>query len=398
MKKYILKKKIFAVVFMLVAFGFSIINFRYSYEPLKELIGSSEDIKVADIEAAISSNLYEKMKFIETYSFVQVLMDKKEYNNFTMIKDEAGFLHYASFFREEDNQIFDYAMRVKRLQDYVEKNGTKVLFVVAPSKYDPDKVDFREGMPINDPTSVVNALLFSLNRLGVSTLDLGATIPGQEISYEETFFKTDHHWTIPAAFYATKEIVDKMKESFNEDLDPQGYYTNIENYRVETYKGGMLGSMGRKTGAVFSGVDDFTALWPKFNGDFSRESMTNDGNIVKSDGNFEKTFMNKSALLDQSDLYTGSQYALYLNELRIYEKIINYENTDGSKIFMIRDSYFSPVISFMMPMCGEIDAIWSLEESEQLNIENYVKENKFDYIIIEVYPYNINDAAFNYFK
>lgn len=398
MKKYILKKKIFAVVFMLVAFGFSIINFRYSYEPLKELIGSSEDIKVADIEAAISSNLYEKMKFIETYSFVQVLMDKKEYNNFTMIKDEAGFLHYASFFREEDNQIFDYAMRVKRLQDYVEKNGTKVLFVVAPSKYDPDKVDFREGMPINDPASVVNALLFSLNRLGVSTLDLGATIPGQEISYEETFFKTDHHWTIPAAFYATKEIVDKMKESFNEDLDPQGYYTNIENYRVETYKGGMLGYMGRKTGAVFSGVDDFTALWPKFNGDFSRESMTNDGNIVKSDGNFEKTFMNKSALLDQSDLYTGSQYALYLNELRIYEKIINYENTDGSKIFMIRDSYFSPVISFMMPMCGEIDAIWSLEESEQLNIENYVKENKFDYIIIEVYPYNINDAAFNYFK
>ena len=108
--------------------------------------------------------------------------------------------------------------------------------------------------------------------------------------------------------------------------------------------------------------------------------------------------MNKSALLDQSDLYTGSQYALYLNELRIYEKIINYENTDGSKIFMIRDSYFSPVISFMMPMCGEIDAIWSLEESEQLNIENYVKENKFDYIIIEVYPYNINDAAFNFFK
>ena len=395
---YILKKRIFALVFMVVIFGFALINFVHSYEPLKEMIESSDEIQVADVEDEITSDLYGKMNFIETYAYMQVLMDKREFNNFSMIRDESGFLHYASFFREKDDKIFDYAMRVKRLDDYAKANGTEVLFVVTPSKYDPDYVKFRTGMPVNDSGDTVNELLFDLNRLDIDTLNLGETIPNAELSYDETFFKTDHHWTIPAAFYATGELVNKMEECYGEELDPDGYYTDIDNYDITEYTGGMLGSMGRKTGAVFSGVDDFTALWPKFGGDFKRESMTNDGKLVNTSGTFEETFMDIYALIDQSDLYSGSQYALYLNELRIYEKIVNNDKPDGSKIFMIRDSYFSPVISFMMPMCGEIDAIWSLEESDNLDIESYIKNNKFDYIVIEVYPYNINDAAFNYFR
>ena len=70
----------------------------------------------------------------------------------------------------------------------------------------------------------------------------------------------------------------------------------------------------------------------------------------------------------------------------------------GKKIFMIRDSYFSPVISFLTPMCGRIDAIWSLEDSKELDIEQYIKENRFDCIIIEMYPYNIEDKAFRFFE
>lgn len=398
MKKYILKKNIFALVFMVILFGFSAVNMLHAYEPLKELILTQEELTVADIDNEITTGLYGKMNFIETYGFLQKLLDKREINNFNMIKDEQGFLHYSSFFREPDANIFEYAMRVKRLQDYANANGTEVLFVIAPSKYSSNNTILREGMPVNNPESIVNELVFDLNRLGIATLNLCESMPNSEVSYEETFFKTDHHWTIPAAFYATQELVHTMKENFGLDLDPNGYYTDINNYQAETYFRGMLGSMGRRTGAAFSGVDDFIALWPEFEGDFYRESMTNDGDMITSAGSFIEVFMNTSALTNQSDLYSASQYALYLNELRIYEKIMNNENPDGTKIFMIRDSYFSPVISFLMPMCGEIDAMWSLEESDKLDIEDYIKNNEFDYIVIEVYPYNINDAAFNYFK
>ena len=402
MKKYILKKRIFAVVFLIVIFSFSIINFIHSYEPLKTLLTNTkreEAVAVAELEASINENLYGRMNFIETYGFIQVLLDKRESNNFTSIIDEDGFLHYSSFYREEDPRIFEYALRLKRLQDCVAVNDTKVLFVVTPSKYCPDETVVRPGISVNDPNPVVDELLFYLNRLGVETLDLRESLPNENLSYEETFFKTDHHWTIPAAFHATGEVVNKIEESFGEDLDPQDYYTDINNYDIVTYKNGMLGSMGRKTGAVFSGLENFTAIWPRFEGSFYRECQAEEGQELSVyEGGFTEALMNTKLLTEKNDVYSDSQYSTYLNGLRIYEKIINNENPEGPSFFMIRDSYFSPVMAFMMPMCGRIDAIWSLEETHELDIESYVKEEQFDYIIMEIYPYNIENKAFNFFK
>lgn len=402
MKKYILKKRIFAVVFLIVIFSFSIINFIHSYEPLKTLLTNTkreEAVTVAELEASINENLYGRMNFIETYGFIQVLLDKRESNNFTSIIDEDGFLHYSSFYREEDPRIFEYALRLKRLQDCVAVNDTKVLFVVTPSKYCPDETVVRPGISVNDPNPVVDELLFYLNRLGVETLDLRESLPNENLSLEEAFFKTDHHWTIPAAFYATGEVVNKIEESFGEDLDPQDYYTDISNYDIVTYKKGMLGSMGRKTGAVFSGLENFTAIWPRFEGSFYRECKAEEGqDLSVYEGGFTEALMNTKLLTEKNDVYSDSQYSTYLNGLRIYEKIINNENPEGPSFFMIRDSYFSPVMAFMMPMCGRIDAIWSLEETHELDIESYVKEEQFDYIIMEIYPYNIENKAFNFFK
>ena len=397
MNRYLLKKRIFALVFLAVIGVFSVVNVYHSFGTLKDYLSGGE-VSVAAFEAAINDSLYRRMDFVETYGYVQTLLDKRECNNFSYIKDENGYLHYASFYREEDTRLFEYAMRVKRLQDSVEEKGTKVLFVVPPGKYDPEYSELRTGLPINNPDYIVDEMMFWLNRLGVETLDLREVIPNEELSYEDTFFKTDHHWTIPAAFYATKAVVDKIEESFGEELDPENYYTDINNYDMVTYEGGMLGSMGRKTGWRFSGVEDFTALWPHFTGSFYRQFMLEPDNIQEREGSFTEALMEVQVLTDNEDIYSDSQYSLYLNGLRIYEKIMNKENPDGVSMFMIRDSYFSPVMAFLMPMCGRIDAMWSLEETEELDVEQYLEENTFDYIIVEVYPYNISSSAFNFFK
>lgn len=398
MKKYFLKKKIFAVIFLVFVIGFGSINFYHSYSPLDEEITGNSDLTIDELDSLITEEVLGRMNFIEMYAFAQELLGKRESNNFSMIKDENGFLHYASFFREEDEEIMEYAMRMKRLQDYANTQGTEVLFVITPSKYNSQDVTLRTGLPINDPSDIVNELMFDLNRLGVETLNLGESLPNDEVPYEEAFFKTDHHWTIPSAFYGTQKLVEKMQDTFGTEFNDPEFYMDLSNYEIETYTGGMLGSMGRKTGAVFAGVDNFTAYWPTFEGNYYRESMLNDEQLVYESGTFIESFMSPNVLTDEADLYSSSQYSLYLNELRIYEKIINNENPDGCKIFMIRDSYFSPVISFMMPMCGEIDAIWSLEEVNSLDIETYIKQNDFDYIIMQIYPYNINAEAFNFFK
>ncbi len=397
MKEYIRKKRIFAVVFMVVIAVFSVVNLVHSVPALKECV-TGEESSVAELDTAINENLYERMKFVEIYAYIQTLLDKRECNNFSYIKDEQGFLHYASFFREEDTRLFEYAVRVKRLQDSVAGKGTKVLFVVPPGKYSSDYNEFRMGMPVNDPNAIVDELMLHLNRLGIETLDLRESLPNQQLSYEETFFKTDHHWTIPAAFYAMGEIVNKIEECFGEDLDPEDYYTELGNYEVVNYEKGMFGSMGRKTGAHFCGLEDFTAIWPRFSGEFYREYIMESGARTEKQGSFAEVLMKTEILTETRDIYSNSQYSLYLDGLSLYEKIVNQEKPDGCSIFMIRDSYMSPVMAFLMPMCGEIHAMWSLEETEELDVETYLEEHTFDYIIVEVYPYNIESSAFNYFK
>lgn len=410
-KIYILRKKIFAVLFLFAVFGYAGINVWYSWDTW---VASVEDNleegitletapqtisrTVSDLDSSIISSMYGRMEFIETYSYIQMLMDKREFNNFSYIKDEDGYLHYASFFREDTNDIEEYARRLKRLQDWVEPNGTKVLFFVTPGKYVRGDTNFRTGMPVNDPNIIVDEMLFYLNRYGVETVDCRKYIPNDELSIQDAFFKTDHHWTIPAAFTATRVLVEQMNERFDAGLDPDGYYMDPAQYDRVIYLQGMLGSMGRKTGANFSGLEDFEAFWPKFENKYDRHCMGVNDATQHYRGDTTESLMDTDVLLKNTDIYSDSQYSLYLNGLRPYEHIINEDNPDGCRIFAIRDSYFSPMMVFLAPMCGQIDAIWSLEESHKLDIESYVKENEFDYIIMEIYPYNINGDAFNFFK
>jgi hypothetical protein len=140
LRAYILRKNIFAVLFLAGVFGYAGLNAWYGGDAWVETVEESladgispetaQDTiakTVSALDASIISSMYGRMEFIETYSYIQVLLDKREFNNFSYIKDEDGYLHYASFFREDTNDAEEYARRMRRLQDCVEPNGTKVL-------------------------------------------------------------------------------------------------------------------------------------------------------------------------------------------------------------------------------------------------------------------------------
>ena len=395
---YLLRKRIFTVIFLLFLLGFSGWDAWKSRGALAAAVqGKTVQQAVTALENTVTSSLIGKMNFIEFFSWQQRLMDKREINNFAYIKDEDGFLHYSSFFREADPLLLDYALRVKRLQDYVQPRGTKVLFTVAPAKYIPGVTRLRPGLSANDPSDEVERMLIYLGRLGVQTLDLGEYLPGENLSYEQTFFRTDHHWTIPAAFEASRILVDTLNDRFGAGLE-EGFL-DPGQYQVKVYRKGMLGSMGRRTGVSFVGMEDFTALWPQFSNRYSRDCLEEDGTVTHREGQAEQTLMVPEVLeKEKKDIYRDSQYSLYLNGLRPYERIVNKSNPKGPKVFFIRDSYFSPVMTFLAPCFGEMEAVWSLENSDELDIEEHIRENRFDYIIVELYPYNIGDAAFNFFR
>ena len=197
LKAYILRKKIFALLFLTSVFGYAGVNAWYGgdiwLETVEESLAGGIELATAPqtisdtvsaLDAGIISSMYGRMEFIETYSYMQVLMDKREFNNFSYISDEDGYLHYASFFREDTNDMEEYARRLRRLQDWVEPNGTKVLFFVTPGKYVRGETNFRTGMPVNDPDAIVDEMLFYLNRYGVETVDCRKYIPNDSLSIQ----------------------------------------------------------------------------------------------------------------------------------------------------------------------------------------------------------------------
>ncbi len=403
---YFFKKRIFSLIFIISLFLYSGQNFVQNYPVLQKAVKTMAENRSFDkqtLDSKLESNVSERIGLVEIYGLAQRLMDKDEYNNFEYIKDKNGFLNYASFYRENMDDLFKCANRVKKLNDYVKPYGTKVMVVICPSKYDKHHSIYRTGLHANDRSLDTIELIVYLRRMGIEVLNLDEFMTDAVIPYEDRFFKTDHHWTVPAAFEATRIIVNEINNRFGNNLDPTGYYTGKDSYEKRTYYGHMLGSMGRGTGVIYSGTEDFEALFPKFEGKFTRTTLNRDNKRTVSSGSFEQALMETEVLRDDINIYEQSQYSLYINQVEDLEEIVNEENPDGPRIGMIRDSFFGPVIPFMAPMCSEIDAIYELRDAEELDITNYFKDKYksgegYDYIILEFYPSNLNEEAFKFFR
>ena len=163
----------------------------------------------------------------------------------------------------------------------------------------------------------------------------------------------------------------------------------------------MLGSMGRDTGIVYSGLEDFEAYLPNFSGHYRRTyKMTGEETL---EGTYSDALLDLSVLEPTLNKYEDSPYSLYIKQVTNLEHIENLENPDGPSVLMIRDSFFGPVISFMAPMCSKIDAIWSKEDMDDINVGEYIKGQyekgeKYDYLIVQYYPHNLEDDAFKFFR
>ena len=400
MKRFIVKKYLFAGLFLTVWMLFSVANFVVGSDQWHDLF---EDLTVVtDVselqewitgaESELNDELLGNEALIDTYGYVQLLLGKREFNNFSFIKDKDGMLYYGSTWSSGTEGLEEYAERVRRMNEYVQSRGAKLLVVLPPSKVLSGVSDVPREWPLNDPNVRIDKLLMLLYQNGVEVVDLRETLRKSGCSLDELFFKTDHHWTPLAGFYAAKEIVNQIRDRFGDDWDPTGMYTDLENYHFCTYSGCMLGSSGRNTGAVYSGTEDYTLLWPDFPTYFTWTDYERD---ETQSGDFTESLMDASEL-EIDDLYGSSANRVYLHEVSDHDKIVNHKNPDGPKVKVLRDSYFSSTACFLAPMCSEIDMMWT--RVPEGGTEEFVREGNYDYLILEIYPYNYDDISFSFFQ
>ena len=88
--KYFVKKRIFAVVFLLAMFSFSAVNIylnkdAFIKEANKHL--NEPDKLPSEFEEVMQDEIVGKRHFVEAYGLTQKTLGKKEFNSFEFVKD-----------------------------------------------------------------------------------------------------------------------------------------------------------------------------------------------------------------------------------------------------------------------------------------------------------------------
>ena len=288
------------------------------------------------LETDIATTFFEKSAFVNLNGAVHRILGQREMNG--VVKLENGYL-LTTYDYQEDEKLRRNADKVIQMKQYLDEKGITFLYVIPP--YTSCKYDTQLPAGFQDyGNDNLDRFAEMLEAGGVELLDIRKTMREDGVDHYDMMYKTDHHWTTRAGFYAFTKINSILMQELDCEVDSR--VLDFSNYSVATYPEWHLGSRGQRTGAQFAGIDDFDLILPMFGTDIS------DGS---EEGAFEDIVINKKALDDREE---ASRYT-YDNVLgKSCENFINYCASNDKRILMVTDSYGKAVNPFLILSYGEV--------------------------------------------
>lgn len=346
------------------------------------------------VETAFSEGLTYHKDFMDLNSAVQnnigtMLIDKGDTK---VIKSKTEYLAYLRG-KMDTNTLQKMAENVAQLSKAAEKNGAEFLYVMAPVKgYN---MEFPENITDYNKANC-DAFLEELKKAGVPYYSLISEMESQNISEEEMFFITDHHWKPEYALWAANAVSEELERRFGFKYDKEKL--DIENYNIEVYNNWFLGSQGKKTGQYFSslGVDDISIITPKFKTYFNNTLV---GKDYSSQGSFEEVLIHK-AHIETKDFYNKNPYSAYLGGDYREEIIENILNKDAKSVLILKDS-FSCAFAPFFAMTNSVTYLLDMRDfdefaGERIDVEKYIEKIKPDAVMIMYTGVTSDYAMYNF--
>jgi len=324
-------------------------------------------------ETDIASNFYQKFQFVNFNGWVRNLLGQQEMNG--IIKLNNGWLTTVCNYTA-DETLHECADSVIALKNYLEEQGIAFLYAIPPytiSKYDPQ---LPEGI-YDYGNDNLDRLAEMLKEGDVDLIDFREVLHKENIDQYGMIYRTDHHWTSRAGFYAYTKINERLQKMLECQVDPE--VKDFSNYTVTNYKNWHLGSRGQRTGAYYAGIDDFELIVPDF-----------DTSLVRGNekGTYESLIINMSALeaRDQTSRYT---YDTVLgNANRNY---INSNAYNDKKLLILTDSFGKAVNPFLILSYREVQYIMNSLTWE------YLESYKPDAVVMFYYVNNaVSPGYYNF--
>ena len=299
-----------------------------------------------------NTGLQNKATYINFNGLMARLMGQKECNE--LIKLKNGYLSWPGYSYEKSSLDIVF-ISIQALFQQQAEQGKDFLFVLAPAK----NYQSEQYYPVGHNDTANHDVLYLLELLkknGIPYLDLREKLVQDSIPYEEIFYITDHHWTTQTGFWAFTQILETMKNNGSIEADISSY-VNPKNYQFTIYEDSFLGSLGKRTGICYAGVDDFCVITPRYKTNISVQIPNAE---IDVSGDFETTAYNRHALykLNQKDYFNDNLYGLYGWSDRPHISWSNPNAPENKNVLLIGNSYGNIPFSFMplyFSSCEELD-------------------------------------------
>lgn len=387
-KDYSKKKralKTFAAIFAVAFALFVLANLRLVYLPIRDFAENRITFNdmILQIHYKYEADIVGKYNFINLNGLYSRLTGHKTCNG--VMKLRNGMLDY---FNPEREDMSKPANAIIELADFAKTESMEFLYIQSPTKLDENGEILLNGEE-NHMNENADDLLLQLTNAGVETYDLREYMAKTPEQIEEYFFRTDHHWNFTGAFTAYQLISEELYQRLG-DRNIELSHTDIDNWESYTLKNWMLGSRGRRTGAFFAGTDDITYYLPKFETKMSCNIPYTEDGPLYYEGNFEETFIRREYISGKRpDLFNSSPYCMYIGEDYVLEQIRSESAKNDLKICIVRDSFVTPVITFLSTEFKYIDSI-DPRRSDDFNVAQYIRETKPDIVIVMLSPTVLN--------
>lgn len=329
---------------------------------------------ISDVDES-SRNVSYKSLLLDMNSMIMQKTGVKKIikSDMNVLRLENGYLCYE---REDisDEMIKKAADLCIALKAEADELNIPFLYVYAPYKIHFD--DAAGAYSIEDQEKFLSLL----EEADIHVLNVTEHMKSDNMSYEDCFFVTDHHWKPQTGLWVSGLILDELSKYNGFTFDKEKY--NIENYNVKIYENAFLGSLGKKAGRYFTpiGLDDFPLVTPKFETEYTYKYLDR-----SFSGSFEKAFL-KTELLNRKDMYSNDLYNVYCHGNYPITTIENELAQDNDKsVFVIKDSYANTVLPYLSSSVRSVTAVDLREKiagKTETSVFDFIRQSKPDYVIV----------------
>jgi hypothetical protein len=296
--------------------------------PLKQMPEiSSEKFFTGEFGTAFEDYMGDQILFKDGLMSVKTTSDfliGKSYQNGVYFSG-GGYLLQRFY---EDTQNLD--ANIAAINEFAERQslrGRKLDMMLVPNSVCINADRLPEGAVTDDQRQTIRHVKETLSP-AVTLFDPTNTLMTMQNEGWQTYYRTDHHWTSPAARRCLEEWLGSMGAA-----QPSGNYTLKE-------VGGFYGTLYSKAPAGFVRPDTFSYY-------------------VNSAGQYVVEYVIEdrlsAAMIDESFLARKDKYASFFGGN--YAHILIRSEAPGGKVLVLKDSYANAALPFLADVFSEVHVV-----------------------------------------